>query len=244
SLSAHIGQRIRWARGMSQIFRIDNPLLGRGLQLGQRLCYVNAMLHFFYGLPRLVFMTAPLAYLLFGAQMFQAPGGMVLAYALPHILLSITANSRLQGRFRHSFWNEVYETVLAWYIAWPVLLALINPKLGSFNVTAKGGVIAKGYFDWRMAAPYVLFSASTASVCALVSGTWQWDKAKHPLSQSTWSGVCTTSSSPAPPCMSPMRLGNCDQSHASSQPYRPPSSLPTDAHWFAKRAISPALASA
>ena len=166
SLSAHIGQRIRWARGMSQIFRIDNPMLGRGLKLGQRLCYVNAMLHFFYGLPRLVFMTAPLAYLLFGAQMFQAPGGMVLAYALPHILLSITANSRLQGRFRHSFWNEVYETVLAWYIAWPVLLALINPKLGSFNVTAKGGVIAKGYFDWRMAAPYVLLlSVNVIGVC-------------------------------------------------------------------------------
>ena len=170
SLSAHIGQRIRWARGMSQIFRVDNPLLGRGLNVGQRLCYLNAMLHFFYGLPRLVFMTAPLAYLLFGAQIFQASGGMVLAYAMPHILLSITANSRLQGRFRHSFWNEVYETVLAWYIAWPVLLALINPKLGSFNVTAKGGVIAKGYFDWRMAAPYVVLLS--INVIGLCFGVW------------------------------------------------------------------------
>ncbi|MDI9229739.1 glycosyltransferase family 2 protein, partial [Serratia bockelmannii] len=28
SLSAHIGQRIRWARGMVQIFRLDNPLFG------------------------------------------------------------------------------------------------------------------------------------------------------------------------------------------------------------------------
>ena len=26
TLSAHIGQRIRWARGMIQIFRLDNPL--------------------------------------------------------------------------------------------------------------------------------------------------------------------------------------------------------------------------
>jgi len=26
-LSAHVGQRIRWARGMIQILRIDNPLL-------------------------------------------------------------------------------------------------------------------------------------------------------------------------------------------------------------------------
>jgi cellulose synthase (UDP-forming) len=36
SLSAHIGQRIRWARGMVQIFRLDNPLFGKGLKLAQR----------------------------------------------------------------------------------------------------------------------------------------------------------------------------------------------------------------
>ncbi|MDN6110641.1 MAG: glycosyltransferase, partial [Enterobacterales bacterium] len=44
SLSAHIGQRIRWARGMVQIFRLDNPLFGKGLKLAQRICYANAML--------------------------------------------------------------------------------------------------------------------------------------------------------------------------------------------------------
>ncbi|TYP63578.1 cellulose synthase (UDP-forming) [Stutzerimonas stutzeri] len=156
SLSGHIGQRIRWARGMAQIFRTDNPLLGRGLKLGQRLCYVNAMLHFFYGLPRLVFLTAPLAYLFFEAQVFQASALLITAYALPHILHASITNSAIQGRFRHSFWNEVYETVLAWYIMPPVLLALVNPKLGKFNVTAKGGVIDRGYFDWKMARPYII----------------------------------------------------------------------------------------
>lgn len=156
SLSAHIVQRIRWARGMAQIFRVDNPILGKGLKLGQRLCYANAMLHFFYGLPRLVFLTAPLAYLLFGAQIFQAPALMIVAFALPHILHSSLANSTIQGRFRHSFWNEVYETVLAWYIMRPVTLALINPKAGAFNVTAKGGVIDKAFFDWTMARPYLI----------------------------------------------------------------------------------------
>nr|WP_256665953.1 UDP-forming cellulose synthase catalytic subunit [Pseudomonas sp. 8Z] len=156
SLSGHIGQRIRWARGMAQIFRTDNPLLGRGLSWGQRLCYLNAMLHFFYGLPRLVFLTAPLAYLVFDAQIFQAPALLILAYAVPHILTASLTNSTIQGRFRHSFWNEVYETVLAWYIMRPVLLAMVSPKLGQFNVTAKGGVIDKGFFDWKMARPYII----------------------------------------------------------------------------------------
>ncbi len=156
SLSGHIGQRIRWARGMAQISRVDNPLLGPGLKLGQRLCYLNAMLHFFYGLPRLIFLTAPLAFLLFGAHVFTAGALMISAFALPHILHASLTNSRIQGRFRHSFWNEVYETVLAWYILRPVLVAFINPKLGKFNVTAKGGVIDESYFDWTIARPYIV----------------------------------------------------------------------------------------
>ncbi|MCB5364534.1 UDP-forming cellulose synthase catalytic subunit [Pusillimonas sp. CC-YST705] len=156
SLSAHVGQRMRWARGMAQIARLDNPLLGPGLKLGQRLCYLNAMLHFFFGLPRLVFLTAPLAYLFFGAHVFQASALMIAAYALPHIIQSNMTNSRLQGRFRHSFWNEVYESVLAWYILRPVLSTFINPRRGAFNVTAKGGIIEKSFFDANIARPYIL----------------------------------------------------------------------------------------
>lgn len=156
NISRHIGQRIRWARGMAQIFRIDNPLLGRGLTLGQRLCYLNAMMHFFFGLPRLVFLTAPLAFLLFDVHLFHASAAMIAAYAIPHIVHSNLANSFIQGRFRHSFWNEVYESVLAWYIARPVMMALISPKSGSFNVTAKGSVLGQAYFDWSMAMPYLV----------------------------------------------------------------------------------------
>ncbi|CAK7049755.1 MAG: Cellulose synthase catalytic subunit [UDP-forming] [Kerstersia gyiorum] len=35
----------------------------------------------------------------------------------------------------------------------------IDPKLGKFNVTAKGGVIDKAYFDWTMAKPYLVLLA-------------------------------------------------------------------------------------
>lgn len=168
SLSGHIGQRIRWARGMAQICRVDNPLLGPGLKIGQRLCYLNAMLHFFYGLPRLIFLTAPLAYLLFGAHVFQASALMIAVYAMPHLMHASLTNSRMQGRFRHSFWNEVYESVLAWYILRPVLVAFINPAAGKFNVTAKGGVIDEAYFDWGIAKPYIILML--ANVIGFVVG--------------------------------------------------------------------------
>lgn len=171
SLSGHVGQRIRWARGMAQIFRIDNPLFGRGLQWAQRLCYVNAMLHFLYGLPRLIYLTAPLAYLFFGASVIHASASMIFAYALPHIFHANLTNSRIQGRFRYLFWNEVYEAVLAWYIFRPTLVALINPKLGSFNVTAKGGLIQKAYFDTSIAKASLFLLA--LNFLGVVAGMWR-----------------------------------------------------------------------
>ncbi len=155
SLSAHIGQRIRWARGMAQVFRIDNPLLGPGLSLSQRLCYLNAMLHFFGGVPRLIFLLAPLGFLVFHSFSIYASGIEILLYALPAIIHSSITSAYMQGRYRHSFWAEIYETVLAWYIAYPTTVALFNPKIGSFNVTAKGGLIKDSFFDLTISKPYL-----------------------------------------------------------------------------------------
>jgi cellulose synthase (UDP-forming) len=156
SLGAHIGQRIRWARGMVQILRIDNPLFGKGLRLPQRLCYLNSMMHYLFAIPRLIFLVSPAVYLLLGRSNIYGYGGAILAYALPHLAFAVLMNSRVQGRYRYSFWNEVYETVLAPFILLPTTVALISPKHGKFNVTSKDDLIDQRYFDWKLAAPYLL----------------------------------------------------------------------------------------
>lgn len=159
SLSQHIGQRIRWARGMAQIFRLDNPFLGKGLTFIQRLCYGNAMLSFFSGFPRLIFLLSPIAFLVFHAYIINAPAFTVLIYVLPHLIHGAIVNIRTQGQYRHLFWAEIYESVLSWYIAVPTLFALISPKHGKFNVTAKGGLIEKEYFDWKISRPIFVLIA-------------------------------------------------------------------------------------
>ncbi len=158
-LSAHVKQRIRWARGMVQILRIENPLFAPRLKLAQRLCYFNAMTHFLYALPRLIFLTAPLIYLIFGFTNVPGYWIAILAYALPHLTLSSVTNSRIQGYHRHSFWNEIYETVLSPYILLPTLTALINPRAGKFNVTSKGGMVTQTFFDARIAQPFMVLLA-------------------------------------------------------------------------------------
>ncbi|MEK6296752.1 MAG: PilZ domain-containing protein, partial [Paraburkholderia tropica] len=92
----------------------------------------------------------------FGAHVIQASAATIALFALPHMFHANVTNSRMQSQFRHSFWAEVYESVLASYITAPTLLALINPKLGKFNVTAKGGKIAENYFDWAISRPYLI----------------------------------------------------------------------------------------
>ncbi|HBR1098575.1 TPA: UDP-forming cellulose synthase catalytic subunit [Klebsiella pneumoniae] len=154
-LVVHVIQRTRWARGMTQIFRVDNPLFGKGLKLVQRVCYANAMLHFLSGIPRLIFLTAPLAFLLLHAYIIYAPALMIALFVLPHMIHASLTNSKIQGKYRHSFWSEIYETVLAWYIAPPTFVALINPHKGKFNVTAKGGLVEEEYVDWVISRPYI-----------------------------------------------------------------------------------------
>ena len=36
------------------------------------------------------------------------------------------------------------------------MMALINPKLGKFNVTAKGGVVKRTFFDTKIAQPFLI----------------------------------------------------------------------------------------
>ena len=172
SLSAHIGQRIRWARGMVQIFRLDNPLLGKGLKLPQRLCYVNAMFHFLSGIPRLVFLTAPLAFLLLHAYIIYAPALMIALFVVPHMIHASLTNSKIQGKYRHSFWSEIYETVLAWYIAPPTMVALVAPHKGKFNVTAKGGLVEEEYVDWVISRPYIFLVL--LNIFGVMVGIWRY----------------------------------------------------------------------
>lgn len=155
-LGLHIVQRTRWARGMTQIFRVDNPLFGRGLKWQQRLCYLNAMLHFQFGLPRVIFLTAPLAYLLFNLNIIHSSASLIFAYVLPHLVMSLYVNSRMNGRFRATFWGEIYETVMAFHLVIPTILTMISPKHGKFNVTDKGGLLDVGFFDFNIVRPHVI----------------------------------------------------------------------------------------
>jgi cellulose synthase (UDP-forming) len=169
-LMLHIGQRMRWSRGMVQILRLDNPLTARGLRLPQRLCYFMSMFHFLFPLPRVVFLTSPLAFLLFGQSIIAASPLAIMAYAGPHIVHSVVTASRMAGKVRHSFWSEIYEAVLALYLLPVVLATLLDPRRGKFNVTDKGGTLQDGFFDLRAVGPNMILAL--VLLAGLLSGLY------------------------------------------------------------------------
>ena len=190
TFSAYVGQQVRWARGMAQILRIENPLFNPKLNLNfaQRICYLSATSHFLYGFPRLIYAIIPTLFLLFGINPIQGLGLETLAYALPHILLSLATNHIIYKHVRFSFWNEIFEFVMSFQAGWVTLLALINPKMGSFNVTDKGINVTKRTFDWTsmrgliivtllvvsslLAVPYWLLLRPEDTEAVLVNTLW------------------------------------------------------------------------
>ena len=170
NFSAYVGQQIRWARGMAQILRIENPLFNPKLKLSipQRICYFSATSHFFFGFPRLMYAVAPAIFLVFNINPIRGLGLETLAYALPHIIISTCANHITYKHVRFSFWNEIYEFAMSFHAGLVTLLALINPKLGSFNVTDKGISVTRRTFDWTSARGLVLTGALVAAAIAAV----------------------------------------------------------------------------
>ena len=190
--SAYVGQQVRWARGMAQILRIENPLFNRKLKLTlpQRICYFSATSHFFFGFPRLMYAIAPSLFLIFGINPIRGLGLETLAYALPHIAIATYANFITYKHVRFSFWNEIYEFSLSFHAGIVTFMALINPKLGSFNVTDKGLIVTKRVFDWEsskglvfagaivlssiIAVPFWLIFRPEASEAVLVNLAWSF----------------------------------------------------------------------
>jgi cellulose synthase (UDP-forming) len=158
-LGLHVGQRLRWARGMIQILRLENTPFASGLSVAQRLCYFTSSFSFLFAIPRLVFLTSPLAFLFFGQNIIAASPLAIIAYAGSHMFHTFATTARLNGGNRHSFWSEIYEASMALSLLPVTLLTIWDPSKGKFNVTDKGGTLEADYFDLRTVGPNIVLLA-------------------------------------------------------------------------------------
>jgi cellulose synthase (UDP-forming) len=137
SFDGFVIQRSRWARGMTQIMLLKNPLRHKGLTLSQRICYLNACLYWLFGFTRIIFFVSPLLFLFFLLRVYNASLEQVMVYAVPHLIASYFIANVLYGRLRHPFFSELYETIQSIYLAPAVLSVFLRPRSPKFRVTPK-----------------------------------------------------------------------------------------------------------
>ncbi|WP_411374524.1 glycosyltransferase family 2 protein [Arthrobacter sp. MPF02] len=65
-LKTMLTQRLRWAQGTIQVLLRENPLVQKGLKIGQRLMYFATMWTYLSGYAAVIYFAAPIIYLLLG----------------------------------------------------------------------------------------------------------------------------------------------------------------------------------
>lgn len=161
SFSDLLSQRVRWARGNIQTARKWNPLTLRGLTPMQRWIYADGILYWHFGIIKLIFIAAPLVYLVFGIPVLHATVPTLLMIWGPYFVASfVSLNAISQGR-RSFTWTHVYDIAMAPTIALAVLSEWVGISTKRFAVTPKGVSMERLNFRWWIALPHLVLIGLT-----------------------------------------------------------------------------------
>lgn len=172
TFTAYVIQRMRWAQGMVQIFMLNNPLTRKGLDLFQKLCYLNACYFWFFSFSRLVMYFGPILFLTFGLKIYHASSAQVLSYTLPHVIAIFVVMYFFYGNTRRLFFSEVYESAQMMFMAPAVLSTLLNPRRPVFKITPKEMGVEKDELNLTGAMPF--FVVVLANAAALPFAVYKW----------------------------------------------------------------------
>lgn len=169
--SSFVVQRLRWAQGMVQIFMLNNPLINRNLTILQKLAYFSTTFFWFFSFVRFIFIISPAMYLIFGLHVYTATATQVLAYTLPHFIVSMLIMDYLYGKVRTPFVSEIYEILQSMYAFVAVCKVIANPRAPTFRVTPKGEDLSQTYVS-SLAGPFYL--VYILSIVSLLFGVWRY----------------------------------------------------------------------
>ena len=138
TFDAFIQQRMRWAQGMTQILLLKKPFKAKGLKWYQRVGYMSSIMFWLFPFARIIFLFMPLAYLVFGLQVYHASILEIFAYTLPHVIATYMISTMLFGRTRWPLVSELYEILQCAFTLNALVKVFLKPRAPSFVVTPKG----------------------------------------------------------------------------------------------------------
>lgn len=168
TLTDFIGQRSRWCQGMFQILLLKNPAFQRGLKPIQKIAYLSSMTFWFFPVPRLIFMFAPLLHIFFDLKIFVASVDESIAYTATYIVINLMMQNYVYGKFRWPFVSELYEYVQGLYLSKAIVSVIWSPRKPTFNVTNKGATLDHDHLS-SLAGPFFAVYALLATGCAVAA---------------------------------------------------------------------------
>ena len=158
SMEDFVRQRQRWANGTLQSLGLPHgPLRAYGLSPGQRLAYLEGVIHWLNNLPRLVLMLMPLSYGLLGVAPILLDQRAIIELMLPlwgTVLLSI-------GWLNRNSRSALLTELTSWVLTVPLVVSLICNVLGAsvgFRVTPKHRQRSRGGWAWFLALPLIVLN--------------------------------------------------------------------------------------
>ena len=171
TFTSFIGQRSRWCQGMFQILLLKNPALKRGLHFIQRIAYLSSMTFWFFPLPRLIFMFAPLTYIFFDVKIFVSNIDEAIGYTAGYVVVNAMLQNYIFGRVRWPWVSELYEYLQGVYLAKAIFSVALNPRKPTFNVTAKGQTLAADHLS-SLSRPFLIIYALL--VAGAITAGWRY----------------------------------------------------------------------
>ena len=145
TFDAFIQQRMRWAQGMTQILLLKKPFKAEGLKWYQRVGYMSSIMFWLFPFARIIFLLMPLAYLVFGLQVYHASLLEIFAFTIPHVIATYMISTMLFGRTRWPLVSELYEILQCAFTLNALVKVFLKPRAPSFVVTPKGESLEKTF---------------------------------------------------------------------------------------------------
>ncbi|SFK77271.1 cellulose synthase (UDP-forming) [Geodermatophilus ruber] len=187
-LGTMLHQRLRWSQGTLQVMLKENPLVQRGLSLGQRLMYFATMWSYLSGFAAVVYIAAPVLYLFFGIRPVQSFGGDFAVRLVPY-LLATQLLFLVVGYGIRTWRGQQYSLAL-----FPLWIRACTTAVGNvFFGRSLGFVVTpktrqdSGGFPWRLVRAQLV--AIVLLVAALVVGLVRLGLGLAPTAQGTWINV-------------------------------------------------------
>ncbi|WP_122639149.1 glycosyltransferase family 2 protein [Romboutsia sp. Marseille-P6047] len=156
NLKDFLVQRDRWCRGNLQLLKSKNPFKIKGLKLNQKIAYIDGLLSWYSSILKMIFIIAPIFYLLTGIFFIDAPIKDLLVMFVPYFAVQYSIFSVNSPNTRTMYWAHIYETIMAPYNAKSCFAHIFKKSNTKFKVTNKDVKSSAGNIYIKEAYPHII----------------------------------------------------------------------------------------